>query len=617
MRRCLLLFVSIHLWSLGFTQSICEGNLGNNIFDGGDFGSGVQNVLPQDPQIAPGYIYTLSPPPDDGLYTITNNTGAWPNLYPAWIATGDNSSDPNGYMMVVNASFSPGIFYEETITGLCESTFYEFSADIINLIIPGTPDHIDPNVDFLIDGQVVYSTGVIPKTGEWTKYGFTFETDGTQSEITLTLRNNAPGGIGNDLALDNISFRPCGPKSFIDLDSEETIFLCVEGQPLSIIADIVAATGQEFSLFWEESQDGDNWTKSGIVNEDTIMHDIFDPGDYYYRYISAADDINLDNDKCRIISDVIHIQVLPRFYDFQDTLCVGGRYDFNGTELSSGGIYVDTLISSFGCDSVITLTLEEVPDIPIEAELMTLDPSCFNFNDGMINLDGVTGGYGGYSYSLDGMDTNTSISGLASGDYILEIHDRFGCNATFDVNLINPEPFTVSIGEDQSVILGEEIQVNVNSSYDIVSWQWFPGSYFSCQNCPDPVVFPTESGYVSLTAFNENDCITVDSFFVNVARDKAVFIPNVFSPNEDGNNDRFEVKAFGNSVRSIVSFQIFNRWGNLVYNKENLLLGDIQGFWDGKVNDKYVPQGVYTYLIEVEYLDEIKEIITGDVTIIR
>ena len=159
--------------------------------------------------------------------------------------------------------------------------------------------------------------------------------------------------------------------------------------------------------------------------------------------------------------------------------------------------------------------------------------------------------------------------------------------------------------------------MNVNSSYDIVSWQWFPVSYFSCQNCPDPFVFPTESGYVSLTAFNENDCIAVDSFFVNVARDKAVFIPNVFSPNEDGNNDRFEVKAFGNSVRSIVSFQIFNRWGNLVYHKENLLLGNLQDFWDGKVNDKYVPQGVYTYLIEVEYLDEIKEIITGDVTIIR
>lgn len=617
MRRCLLLFLLIQSLNSGFSQNICEGSLGNNIFEGGDFGSGTQNILLQDPEIAPGYIYTLSPPPDDGFYTITNNTEAWPNLFPAWLPIRDNSSDPNGYMMVVNASFAPGIFYEETITGLCESTFYEFSADIINLIIPGTPDHIDPNVDFLIDGQVVYSTGIIPKTAEWNKYGFTFETDNTQSEITLTLRNNAPGGIGNDLALDNISFRPCGPKSFIDLESEETIFLCVEGQPVNIIADIVAATGQEFSLFWEESIDGDNWTKMGIVNEDTIMHDNFVPGNYYYRYISAANDINLDNDKCRIISDVIHVEVLPRLYEFQDTMCAGSIYDFNGIDLSTGGIYIDTLVSSYGCDSVITLTLEEVPYIPIQAETMSEDPRCYNNTDGRITLDGISGGYGGYTFSLNGMEASISNSGLASGEYELVIRDRWGCSTEYVIDLINPEAFFLSIGEDQDIILGEEITININSNYEIFSWLWSPDIYFSCQNCPDPTVLPTESEFISLTAFNENDCISIDSFFVNVNRDKAIFIPNVFSPNEDGNNDRFEIKAFANSVRSINSFRIFNRWGDQVFSGDHILIGDLSRFWDGKSNGRIVPDGVYTFIIEIEYLDGINETLTGSITVIK
>lgn len=191
-------------------QGICEGNLGENIFEKGDFGSGPPTIVNINPSIAPGYLYTTSVPAD-GFYTVCSFTGALNGLYPTWIAINDNSNDPNGYMMVVNASFDPGVFYEEEVEGLCENTLYEFSADIINLIKVGTANHIDPNVSFLIDGVEVYNTGTIPKTERWRQYGFSFITTATQSSITLTLRNNAPGGIGNDLALDNISFRPCGP----------------------------------------------------------------------------------------------------------------------------------------------------------------------------------------------------------------------------------------------------------------------------------------------------------------------------------------------------------------------------------------------------------------------
>ncbi|MDH3648395.1 MAG: hypothetical protein OEQ53_01875 [Saprospiraceae bacterium] len=54
---------------------ICSGSLGENIFIEGDFGSGSANFLAMDPAVAPGYVYTTNPPPNDGFYTITNNTG--------------------------------------------------------------------------------------------------------------------------------------------------------------------------------------------------------------------------------------------------------------------------------------------------------------------------------------------------------------------------------------------------------------------------------------------------------------------------------------------------------------------------------------------------------------
>ena len=144
------------------SAQICSGSLGENIFEEGDFGSGTIPVLTSNPNIAPGYNYTTSVP-QDGSYTVCSNTAALNGLYPTWIMTGDNSDDPNGYMMVVNASYDPGIFYEEVVDDLCENTLYEFSADILNLIYTGTQNHIDPNVSFLIDNVEFYTTGNIGK----------------------------------------------------------------------------------------------------------------------------------------------------------------------------------------------------------------------------------------------------------------------------------------------------------------------------------------------------------------------------------------------------------------------------------------------------------------------
>jgi gliding motility-associated-like protein len=598
-------------------QDICEGSLGSNIFEGGEFGSGTDVILQVDPQIAPGYQYTLSPPPDDGFYTITNNTGAWSYLYPTWLSIQDNSADPNGYMMVVNASFDPGDFYEETITGLCENTFYEFSADIINLIIPGTADHIDPNVDFLLDGVVVYSTGTIPKTGSWTKYGFTFTTDGTQSEIRLTLRNNAPGGIGNDLALDNISFRPCGPESFIDINADETIFLCEEGDPLIITADIIGASGQEFSLFWEQSVDGNNWTPMNIMNVDNIEHDIFTPGSYYYRYISAANDVNLNNEKCRIISSELHLEVLPRIHFFRDTLCEGSTYFFNENELTTAGTYLDTLVSSFGCDSVITLDLIEVPDIPIDADVVLEDPLCYLSNDGFISIENITGGYGKYLISINDSLIINEWSGLGEGEYTVSIIDRYGCDLNRIYTLQDPELFQIGLREDVDLILGEELILSATSNYDIYTYSWSPSEYYNCDDCEEVIVTPLDDGYLKLTATNINGCIAVDSFLVRVSRESAIYFPNVFSPNEDGINDRFEVKSFGNSVRQITKMNIFDRWGNAVFSASNIDVRNLDDFWDGKIGGTYGAAGVYTYVLEVEFIDGLKETLSGNVTLIK
>ena len=379
------------LFPLWLCSQTCDGNLGDNIFEEGDFGSGSSNVLLADPGIAPGYSYITTPPPNDGFYTITNNTGVWSGLFPAWLAIGDNSSDPNGYMMVVNASFDTGLFYDQEITGLCENTQYEFSADIINLIRVGVGGHIEPNVTFLIDGAVQFTTGDIAATDEWQTYGFTFSTAPGQTTLRLALRNNAPGGIGNDLALDNISFRTCGDSAIIL--PEEPANICVDGQPLPLFATVTGNQYENPAYQWQISPNGiDNWTDLPGANDTVYIHDILIIGEYYYRFQLANGPVNLMNEKCRINSNVKLVNVRPTEYFITDTICTGLSYEVGFSSYDQSGLYVDSLINTYGCDSIIYTTLTVLPDPGIEAELALTPPSCFNEADGAIEVVNISNG---------------------------------------------------------------------------------------------------------------------------------------------------------------------------------------------------------------------------------
>ena len=202
---------------------------------------------------------------------MTNNTGAWGGLYSAWLAIGDQSNDPNGYFMVINADFSPGVIYEQTIEGLCENTLYAFSADVINLVRTGIVNHVEPNVSFLLNDVEQYTSGNIGQTERWNTYGFTFTTDPGVTTMTLSLRNNAPGGIGNDLAIDNVTFRPCGPIA--EILPKDIANICEDGDPIAINATINGNQFGEGAFQWQQSFDeGLNWENMDMANQNTIEH---------------------------------------------------------------------------------------------------------------------------------------------------------------------------------------------------------------------------------------------------------------------------------------------------------------------------------------------------------
>jgi len=618
MRLSILIFLFIiYIIAPSGAQEICSGSLGENIFERGDFGRGTSAIVLNNPNIAPGYFYTTAVPPD-GSYTLCSSTGALLGLYPTWIVTGDNSGDPNGYMMVVNASFAPGVFYEEQVEGLCENTLYEFSADILNLIRIGTPNHIDPNVSFLIDGEVVYNTGLIPKTEQWSQYGFSFVTTSTQSELTLTLRNNAPGGGGNDLALDNISFRPCGPSSFIGIEKDTTIFLCIDDDPIKLTADIDGSTGQAFSLQWQISSDGFNWSSIPDSIGNSLTHTNFVPGDYYYRYFSAANAMNILNEKCRIISDVIRITILPDTYEFQDTLCQGLTFDFGSQQLTESGVYVEEFQSQFGCDSIVFLDMVFVPPQPFDFENVTITgPTCAGFEDGLIQVAEIGGGNGDVRFVIEGPQGEIDGTGLAAGDYTIFVEDRFLCTDEEAVTLFDPPVIDVVLEGDTTVLLGDEVELEPEYSMFFDSIEWVGMGTFDCENCQTSIFVPYFSGTVSVIATDDNGCSTSDSITISVDEQNFVSLPNIFSPNDDRINDFFTIHFYGRSVSSILSFRVYDRWGGLVHNTENVAVMNGDGIWDGFSGANRVANGVYVYQLKIQLINNKELTLLGNVTVLR
>ncbi len=292
---------------------ICPNAIGKNFVaeSGGSFDSGmVQNRTNPPTFLIPSYTYLNNMGPSDaigdGFYGIVNNlsptastfngaqkrpscpTGSGPHACSNrmfgghWDIIGDRTgattADGNppaspgsmgGYMLVVNADYATSEAYRQSISGLCPNTSYEFSLWVRNVCTncgmdsTGTSTFtpgVYPNLSFAIDGLDRYSSGQIDTIG-WQKKGFIFRTAEDQTDITISIRNNASGGGGNDWAIDDIALVTCNPS--LDLIPSGDAQVCYGNQ-----VDISSTVNSFFNNYtyfrFERSIDnGVSWTNAG------------------------------------------------------------------------------------------------------------------------------------------------------------------------------------------------------------------------------------------------------------------------------------------------------------------------------------------------------------------
>ena len=167
--------------------------------------------------------------------------------------------------------------------------------------------------------------------------------------------------------------------------------------------------------------------------------------------------------------------------------------------------------------------------------------------------------------------------------------------------------------------LGESttLETEVRNAIGDVQYEWSPAEILSCSDCPNPSITPTENTTVSVIITDENGCEAMDTIAIEVEIIiKEISIPNAFTPDFDGTNDRFTLLG-GNADDRILSFQIYTRWGDLVFETANIPLGDSDRGWDGMYKGKRMQPDVFIYHAVVALADGMEKTYTGDVTLIR
>lgn len=143
-------------------------------------------------------------------------------------------------------------------------------------------------------------------------------------------------------------------------------------------------------------------------------------------------------------------------------------------------------------------------------------------------------------------------------------------------------------GNDTLVISNLPLQLNGTGGYE---YSWSPATGLSDPSIANPVVVLEKSGTYVLTASSPLGCETTDTINIKVMKGPAIYVPNAFSPNGDGINDRFRVTPVG--ITNIYYFRIFNRYGQLVFNASNTKDG-----WDGTISGKQQGSGTYVWMVK-------------------
>jgi len=320
--------------------------------------------------------------------------------------------------------------------------------------------------------------------------------------------------------------------------------------------------------------------------------------------------------------------------------CRGETYEFGSQAITETGTYQETFIKGVNCDSTVTL---EITFEPLESfeTVEICDGDIYELGDQSVTDSGIVD----YTFVLDSGCDSIAVVDLRvnplsetfrvdticlgetfileeietqeEGDYVLNTFNEFGCDSTVNISLRVLDGLGyLELVDTIDIDLGEIIDISPDDySADARDFLWRDNS----DNVLSDVELLSEAepfvdSWYFLDVTNVNNCTEEDSVFVRVRRNIKVFTPNVFTPQKGGPDETFVI-GFDSSVRGFEDFNIYDRWGELVYQYKGSVY-EYQG-WDGLFNGKEAEIGVYTYYINALISDGSTEKYTGNLLLLR
>ncbi|MCC6410931.1 MAG: gliding motility-associated C-terminal domain-containing protein [Saprospiraceae bacterium] len=284
------------------------------------------------------------------------------------------------------------------------------------------------------------------------------------------------------------------------------------------------------------------------------------------------------------------------------------------------GAYTVTVTDANQCTNTATVSLVDPQPMTFSTNLKS--PDCLGDKNGVISVTAV-GGVAPYQYSLgfSAFQSNPIFNGLSDGTYDLTVMDANGCQEE-DAILLNPGSLIeVDLGNDQTIALGESTTIEAFVSIprdSILSVTWTPSfDTTACPECLEQEITPGITTTYTIVVEDINGCTDQDRVTVVVDRRKDIFAPNIFSPNDDGVNDIFHLFAKEGLVTNIKSFQIYDRWGDAIFERTDIQANDPNVGWDGKFRGDKLQPGVYVWYAEITFRDGETILYEGDVTLMR
>ncbi|MEO6132474.1 MAG: gliding motility-associated C-terminal domain-containing protein [Saprospiraceae bacterium] len=284
----------------------------------------------------------------------------------------------------------------------------------------------------------------------------------------------------------------------------------------------------------------------------------------------------------------------------------------------NAGPYSVIVTDGNGCQTEGFITLNQPEEFTIGFEVS--QPDCFGQNQGIITVM-QTGGVQPIRYSIDGINFQSSsfFSGLNSGSYTITALDANGCQVQEIIWINVPLTVHVDLGADRILLPGDTtmIEALVNLPFDSLSnITWTGLSNPVCPTCLTQPVAPiiTTAYFISVT--NTQGCSDQDSVVVFLQKNIDIYIPNIFSPNGDGINDRLLISA-GSEVEEIESMEIFDRWGNMIFLATHFPPNDPTYSWTGMHDGSVINPGVFAFRLVARFKNGKEEVRNGDVTVIK